>query len=118
MVEISAPQVARTITVGSRVITTDRIFVVVPMTVAKPLPGYQRLMAKLTNADRSYPAWSAFGPPIAPPGFRARFGMFPQLGAPVGFIAANGLFLALGAVLTPAPTSSRQATTYGTRRKP
>ena len=37
----------------------------------------------------------------APPGFRARFGMFPQLGAPVGFIAANGLFLALGAVLTP-----------------
>jgi MFS family permease len=38
----------------------------------------------------------------APPGMRARFGMFPQLGAPVGFIAANGLFLILGAVLTPA----------------
>ncbi|HMI18159.1 MAG TPA: MFS transporter [Sphingomonas sp.] len=38
----------------------------------------------------------------APPGKRARFGMFPQLGAPVGFIAANGLFLILGAVLTPA----------------
>lgn len=37
----------------------------------------------------------------APPGWRARFGMFPQLGAPVGFIAANGLFLILGAVLTP-----------------
>lgn len=37
----------------------------------------------------------------APPGWRARFGMFPQLGAPVGFIAANGLFLLLGAVLTP-----------------
>ncbi|RAK62758.1 MFS transporter [Phenylobacterium kunshanense] len=32
----------------------------------------------------------------APPGWRARFGMFPQLGAPVGFIAANGLFLLLG----------------------
>ena len=32
----------------------------------------------------------------APPGYRARFGMFPQLGAPVGFIAANGLFLLLG----------------------
>jgi MFS family permease len=27
----------------------------------------------------------------APPGWRSRFGMFPQLGAPVGFIAANGL---------------------------
>ena len=36
----------------------------------------------------------------APPGWRARFGMFPQLGAPVGFLAANGLFLVLGATLT------------------
>lgn len=36
----------------------------------------------------------------APPGWRARFGMMPQLGAPVGFIAANGLFLLLGAWLT------------------
>jgi MFS family permease len=32
----------------------------------------------------------------APPGYRARFGMFPQLGAPVGFIASNGVFLLLG----------------------
>lgn len=32
----------------------------------------------------------------APRGRRARYGMFPQLGAPVGFIMANGLFLALG----------------------
>ena len=38
----------------------------------------------------------------APAGWRARFGMFPQLGAPVGFILANGLFLVLGAVLSPA----------------
>jgi MFS family permease len=37
----------------------------------------------------------------APPGWRARFGMFPQLGAPVGFIAANGLFLLLGLGLPP-----------------
>jgi MFS family permease len=37
----------------------------------------------------------------APPGWRARFGMFPQLGAPVGFLAANGLFLILGVTLTP-----------------
>ncbi|PTQ09979.1 MFS transporter [Sphingomonas oleivorans] len=37
----------------------------------------------------------------APPGWRARYGMFPQLGAPVGFIAANGLFLLLGLILTP-----------------
>lgn len=35
----------------------------------------------------------------APPGKRAWFGMFPQLGAPVGFIAANGLFLMLAATL-------------------
>lgn len=37
----------------------------------------------------------------APPGWRARYGMWPQLGAPVGFIAANGLFLILGVVLSP-----------------
>ncbi|MCJ2184635.1 MFS transporter [Novosphingobium sp. 1949] len=35
----------------------------------------------------------------APPGWRARFGMFPQLGAPLGFLAANGLFLVLSGVL-------------------
>ncbi len=68
---VSAPEVVRTITVGSRILTTDGVFVVVPITVAKPLPGYQRLMAKLTVGDRSYPAWSAFGPPVAPSGFRA-----------------------------------------------
>ena len=38
----------------------------------------------------------------APPGWRARFGMMPQLGAPLGFIAANGLFLLLGLWLTEA----------------
>ena len=42
----------------------------------------------------------------APPGQRARYGMFPQLGAPVGFIAANGLFLLLGLGLTPAQFQS------------
>ena len=42
----------------------------------------------------------------APPGWRARFGMFPQLGAPVGFIAANGLFLLLGLWLSEADFQS------------
>jgi MFS family permease len=37
----------------------------------------------------------------APASARARYGMFPQLGAPVGFIAANGGFLLLGLALTP-----------------
>ena len=36
----------------------------------------------------------------APPGWRGRYGMVPQLGAPVGFIAANGLFLLLGLVMS------------------
>ena len=36
----------------------------------------------------------------APPGYRARFGLFPQLGAPVGFIASNGVFLLLGLTLS------------------
>ncbi|MEO5866325.1 MAG: MFS transporter [Sphingomonas sp.] len=38
----------------------------------------------------------------APPGWRARYGAAPQMGAPAGFIAANGLFLLLGLWLTPA----------------
>ena len=42
----------------------------------------------------------------APPGWRARFGMFPQLGAPVGFIFANGLFLLLGTWLSDADFNS------------
>ena len=37
----------------------------------------------------------------APATHKARYGIFPQLGAPVGFIAANGLFLLLGLLLTP-----------------
>jgi MFS family permease len=38
----------------------------------------------------------------APPGWRGRFGMMPQLGAPIGFLAANGLFLLLGLWLSEA----------------
>ncbi|MFN5779965.1 MAG: MFS transporter, partial [Novosphingobium sp.] len=38
----------------------------------------------------------------APPGWTARFGAAPQLGAPLGFLAANGLFLLLGLWLTDA----------------
>ncbi|HEU0196585.1 MAG TPA: MFS transporter [Nevskiaceae bacterium] len=35
----------------------------------------------------------------APPGRRAWYGMFPQLGAPLGFLASSGLFLLLSATL-------------------
>ncbi|WP_419683392.1 MFS transporter [Sphingomonas sp. ID0503] len=46
----------------------------------------------------------------APPGWRGRFGMVPQLGAPLGFICANGLFLLIGLALTP-----EQFTAWGWR---
>ena len=36
----------------------------------------------------------------APPGKRAWYGMFPQLGAPVGFLFSGGVFLVLSASLT------------------
>jgi metabolite-proton symporter len=36
----------------------------------------------------------------APPGRRAWYGMFPQLGAPLGFVFSGGVFLALSAWLT------------------
>ena len=63
----------------------------------------------------------------APPGKRAWYGMFPQLGAPIGFFFSGGVFLALSrladrrAVLrasagafrsSPAPCSSSSACTY------
>lgn len=38
----------------------------------------------------------------APPGKRAWFGMFPQLGSPIGFILASGFFLVLSESLTDA----------------
>ena len=37
----------------------------------------------------------------APPGWRGRFGVFPQLGIPVGLLVANGVFLIMGLLLTP-----------------
>src|SRR4029079_17480225 len=46
----------------------------------------------------------------APPGKRAWFGMFPQLGAPLGFIASGGIFLVLSALLNEA-----QFLSYGWR---
>ena len=36
----------------------------------------------------------------APPGTRAWYGMFPQLGAPIGFLFSGGVFLALSTWLT------------------
>jgi hypothetical protein len=34
----------------------------------------------------------------APPGKRAWYGMFPQLGAPIGFLCSTGVFLLLTAM--------------------
>lgn len=38
----------------------------------------------------------------APPGKRAWYGMFPQLGAPIGFLASGGVFLLLSETMTDA----------------
>ena len=46
----------------------------------------------------------------APPGRKAWFGMFPQLGAPIGFILSTGTFLLLSSVLT-----EEQFLSYGWR---
>ncbi|MBR0673386.1 MFS transporter [Neoroseomonas soli] len=47
----------------------------------------------------------------APPGKRAIFGTFPQLGAPIGFIIANGLFLLIAALL-PSSDPSRPSAAF------
>lgn len=46
----------------------------------------------------------------APPGKRAWYGMFPQLGAPIGFIGSGGIFLVLSATM-----SEAQFLAYGWR---
>jgi metabolite-proton symporter len=46
----------------------------------------------------------------APPGKRAWYGMFPQLGAPIGFFLSGGVFLALSKLLT-----DKQFFTFGWR---
>jgi hypothetical protein len=81
-----------------------------PSPSCRPTPwpaGWRRSCCACCASARAS-AWAASGAARrllavenAPPGWRARFGMFPQLGAPVGFIAANGLFLLLGLALTP-----------------
>ncbi|HEV7717461.1 MAG TPA: MFS transporter [Arsenicitalea sp.] len=45
----------------------------------------------------------------APPGKRAIFGTFPQLGAPIGFIIANALFLIIAAILPSSDPSKPSA---------
>ncbi|MBS7589502.1 MFS transporter [Ancylobacter defluvii] len=47
----------------------------------------------------------------APPGKRAVYGTFPQLGAPIGFIVANGLFLIIAALL-PSDDPSRPSQAF------
>jgi len=47
----------------------------------------------------------------APPGKRALYGTFPQLGAPLGFIIANGLFLIVAAAL-PSDNPSRPSEAF------
>ena len=45
----------------------------------------------------------------APPGKRAWYGMFPQLGAPIGFFCSTGVFLAAHRDARPTRSSSRAA---------
>ncbi|QIB35971.1 MFS transporter [Ancylobacter pratisalsi] len=47
----------------------------------------------------------------APPGKRAIYGTFPQLGAPLGFILANGLFLLIAAAM-PSEDPSRPSDAF------
>lgn len=46
----------------------------------------------------------------APPGKKAWYGMFPQLGAPIGFLLSSGIFLLLGKIL-----NDQQFLDYGWR---
>ncbi|MFT4109484.1 hypothetical protein [Propionicimonas sp.] len=69
-VKAGQPRLARSIEVGSEVITTDLVFVVVPVLVASPGPNGGSVRLTLVSGERSYSPWSGFGAPIAPAGFK------------------------------------------------
>ncbi len=78
------------------------------------LPGYGRigvwapLLLSLCRLGQGLGLGGEWGGAVllatenAPPGKRAWYGMFPQLGAPIGFILSNGAFLLLSRFLTDA----------------
>jgi metabolite-proton symporter len=78
------------------------------------LPGYDRiglwapLLLSLCRLGQGLGLGGEWGGAVllatenAPPGKRAWYGMFPQLGAPIGFILSNGAFLLLSWELTDA----------------
>ena len=75
------------------------------------LPGYARLgvwaplLLALCRFGQGFGLGGEWGGAVllatenAPPGRRAWYGMFPQLGAPIGFIASSATFLALNEIL-------------------
>lgn len=65
------PRLARAIEVDGVLVPTDLVFVVVPVVIGGPGPDGGHASATLRAGERSYRAWSGFGPPIAPPGFTA-----------------------------------------------
>src|SRR5216117_3084935 len=52
----------------------------------------------------------------APPGKRAWYGMFPQLGAPIGFLFSGGVFLPLSALVTDAQARQREEDAAGEKK--
>jgi metabolite-proton symporter len=78
------------------------------------LPGYDRigvwapLLLSLCRFGQGLGLGGEWGGAVllatenAPPGKRAWYGMFPQLGAPIGFILSNGIFLLLSRTLSDA----------------
>lgn len=70
-VSVGPARLARSVDDGGTSITSDLVFVVVPVTVSSPGPDRGRVTARLVAGTRSYPAWSGYGPPAAPPGFQA-----------------------------------------------
>jgi metabolite-proton symporter len=78
------------------------------------LPGYDRigiaapLLLSLCRLGQGLGLGGEWGGAVllatenAPPGKRAWYGMFPQLGAPIGFILSNGFFLFLSWEMTDA----------------
>ncbi len=67
------------------------------VTTRRPVPGPGRSGKSPAPAA---PRSQRSGTENAPPGLRAWYGMFPQLGAPLGFFFSGGVFLLLSEFLS------------------
>lgn len=70
-VVVGEPRLAKSVTLDSTTITTDGVFVVVPLVLSSPGPVRASVSVRVEAGGHRYAALGALGAPTAPPGFKA-----------------------------------------------